>query len=405
MMHIADAPQYPTRLPALAVLGASVTMVMFMAAAAKWLQAGALSVLGPSIRLTFAAVAALSLIGTVALAAVILRWLQSRFMGSPMPPIEAARQAREVVPCLTQMNDTLGVVLQYSEQSTQSMIERISSIHQMSSEQLEQTITRTRESGQALAEVVKDKVMVDSQLGAILTMFVETQEAEAQSNLERIARLQSVKDLTTMVDEISDVARQTNFLSINAAIEAARAGESGRSFAVLAAEIRQLSQQTAKVAVDITSKIQAVTVGIDQELSTAMEGSGLPSNTRNMRQVVADVAAMQARFVQSMGDLQLHQVSESILSGHRDLVSQLTEALGQMQSQDVVHQQIESVQQSLVGVDALLQGMADQLHDQPWAPDTMTVLLERLQAQARRDFMQHRVGTDTNGAEPKIELF
>lgn len=382
--------------------------VLFMAVAAEWLQASALPALGLPARLTFAAVAVSSLVCTGTLVALGLSWRRGRIGNPSMSPVEAARQVREVAPCLTQMNDLLSSALQDSEHSAQSMIERMGAIHQMSSAQKER-INATRASGQILDEVVKDKVMVDSQLGAILTMFVETQESEAQVNLERVKRLQSVKDLTTMVDEISNVARQTNFLSINAAIEAARAGESGRSFAVLAAEIRQLSQQTAKVAVDITAKIQAVTTGIDQELSTAVESAGQQHNTRNMRQVVADVAAMQARFVKSMDDLQLNQVSESILHGHRELEVQLAEVLGQMQSQDVLRQHIEGVQRSLNGLDALLLGMADQLHDQPWAPDTMDALREHLQEHARSDLVPHdrsnrsSMGADTT--EAKIELF
>ena len=346
-MNAADTSRATaTRHPAWVFLGASATTVLVTAVAADWLQASLLPALGVPARLTFVAVALLSLLCTGALAGLGLS--RRRRLSAPrsMPCTEAARQVREVVPCLKQMNDLLSNALKDSEHSAQSMIER---------------------------------------MGSILTLFVETQEAEAQANLDRVKRLQSVKDLTTMVDEISNVARQTNFLSINAAIEAARAGESGRSFAVLAAEIRQLSQQTTKVAVDITAKIESVTMGIDQELGAAVDGAGSRNDTRNMRQVVADIAAMQARFVKSMDDLQINQVSEAILNGHRDLAAQLAEALGQVQSQDVMRQRIEGVQRSLDDLNELLQGMADQLHDRPWAPDTLAALRERLQTQVRSE--------------------
>ncbi len=323
------------------------------------------------------------------------QWQDKRVApGTPVTPLAGSSEH------LVSLRQQLDTALKGSESSALQVIDRINGIHRSAAEQLER-IRCTEANGESLQRIMKEKALVDNQLGAILQMFVETQEKEVEANLERLRRLQEVKALGTMVEDISHVARQTNFLSINAAIEAARAGEAGRSFAVLAAEIRELSNQTGNVATEIGHRIHKATDGIDDELARVNEMSDRSTSSGNMRQVIADISAMQDRFAQSMDQLELQKVISDVLQGHQEVEQQIADTLGHVGSQDILRQQIECVQEALLTVQRTLDANAagdlkGYMHDQAERFAALT---------AGRDSQAQRASSNASSGGPAIELF
>ena len=103
----------------------------------------------------------------------------------------------------------------------------------------------------------------------VLTM----KSQEGRASIENaIATMQAIQKSSAEVQEfvniIKNLASQTNLLSMNAAIEAAHAGQFGAGFAVVAEEVRNLAESSAKSARNIQQHIEEMIVTIDNGVET-----------------------------------------------------------------------------------------------------------------------------------------
>ena len=122
---------------------------------------------------------------------------------------------------------------------------------------IEETSATMNETASMVAQNAEN-TRIASQIAASATEMAGKGMKEMTDMVKTMEQIKESSDkISKIVKTIDDIAFQTNLLSINAAVEAARAGgDAGRSFAVVAQEVRELAQMSANASAETAEIIR-----------------------------------------------------------------------------------------------------------------------------------------------------
>lgn len=151
-------------------------------------------------------------------------------------------------------------------------VEKISSEMSDVSASIEEIASTTHDVLSHADKTSKEGVQA-AEIGKVATEKMQIVEQISKQSVDDITALnEQMRQISKIVNLITDIASQTNLLALNAAIEAARAGEHGRGFAVVAGEVKNLAGESKKASGQIENLIKAIQAKSEQT-SMSMKNS------------------------------------------------------------------------------------------------------------------------------------
>lgn len=227
------------------------------------------------------------------------------------------------------MEQTFSAVANINRQTTEAneLMSRQDKIVQSSGEAIEQILA----SVQHVADIVADRISITTELSSATGEGSEKVQ-KVLSVIEVLSK--NVDAIKQVITAINDISERTNLLAMNAAIEAVHAGKAGLGFAVVAGEIRKLSEITKKNAADIENTLKSMLGTLSDAHHSADEAEAamkwidgkVQETTESFHEITAEMGSLSDRGGDIMSSVKYMKESS------RDLKQQFTNVVENMQT-------------------------------------------------------------------------
>ncbi|HYD40846.1 MAG TPA: methyl-accepting chemotaxis protein, partial [Anaeromyxobacter sp.] len=162
-----------------------------------------------------------------------------------------------------------------------------------------------------------------------------------------------------IVETVRDLATQSHVLSLNASIEAVKAGEAGKSFAVVAQEVRALAEQSGASATTIAKMVEDILTAVQATRETTERGSQGMAGSLGQIRASGDSLREIGSIVRETSDAALQIASAfqqqstgigQIAAAMRDLDKGMEETIGRIRALELSSQQVAETATRISGI-------------------------------------------------------